>query len=283
MAAAPSELSGLAGKYEADGFVVLPGLFEANETSNLLNHFTHLIEKEGGGGFAEHPIETENPDPLRHYPRLLHPHRRDSLALGYMLDSRIGNIWRNLLGETPLAVQTMVYFKPPGSRGQALHQDNRYLKASPGTCCGAWMALEDVDEGNGCLFVVPGSHKFPILCPGPADAAQSWTRDALTVPPGMKEIPVPMKAGDVLFFDGQLIHGSYPNVSPSRFRRIIAAHYVPADSESVAEFYHPVYRFDGSVVGTVGSTPYGDGPCGVMGDAGQVVDWSTIGAAKSAH
>ena len=44
-----------------------------------------------------------------------------------------------LLGNEPYAAQTMVYFKPAGSRGQALHQDNYYLRVHPGTCMAAWM------------------------------------------------------------------------------------------------------------------------------------------------
>ena len=52
----------------------------------------------------------------------------------YMLDSRIEGILTELMGDSPLAVQSMFYFKPPGARGQDFHQDNFYLKVKPGTC-----------------------------------------------------------------------------------------------------------------------------------------------------
>jgi len=45
-----------------------------------------------------------------------------------------------------LACQSMLYFKPPGARGQVLHQDNFYLHARRGTCVAAWLALDRSDE-----------------------------------------------------------------------------------------------------------------------------------------
>ena len=57
-----------------------------------------------------------------------------------------------------------------------------------------------------------------------------------------------MKAGDVLFFNGQLIHGSFPNSSESRFRRALIGHYIDAEADQVAKYYHPVMRFDGTTV-----------------------------------
>jgi hypothetical protein len=70
-----------------------------------------------------------------------------------------------------------------------------------------------------------------------------------------------MEPGDVLFFNGQLIHGSYPNSSRDRFRRSLIGHYIVGEAEKVAKFYHPVLRMDGSQV-ELGISERG-GPCGV--------------------
>ena len=83
-------------------------------------------------------------------------------------------------------------FKPPGSRGQALHQDNFYLRAEPGTCVAAWMALDPCDEENGCLQVVPGTQDLPLLCIQRADTTQSFT-DTTT---GAGHVDVDLEAGD---------------------------------------------------------------------------------------
>src|SRR3712207_7227872 len=58
------------------------------------------------------------------------------------------------------------------SRGQALHQDQSYLRVQPGTCMAAWLALDRCDEENGCMQVIPGSHTWPLLCTVEADTTQ---------------------------------------------------------------------------------------------------------------
>jgi ectoine hydroxylase-related dioxygenase (phytanoyl-CoA dioxygenase family) len=72
--------------------------------------------------------------------------------------------------------------------------------------------------------------------------------------------PVLMSPGDVLFFHGQLIHGSYPNVTPDRFRRSLIAHYINSSAEKIADYYFPLLRMDGSQVRLVDNGP--GGPCG---------------------
>ena len=69
----------------------------------------------------------------------MHPHRINGLARA-LLDPRPATSWKRCSGEEPLAAQSMFYFKPPGARGQALHQDNFYLRVKPGTCVAAWIA-----------------------------------------------------------------------------------------------------------------------------------------------
>ncbi|MEJ7654789.1 MAG: phytanoyl-CoA dioxygenase family protein [Chloroflexia bacterium] len=44
-------------------------------------------------------------------------------------------------------------YSPAGARGQALHQDNFFLKVEPGTCIAAWAALDPADRENGGLEV----------------------------------------------------------------------------------------------------------------------------------
>jgi ectoine hydroxylase-related dioxygenase (phytanoyl-CoA dioxygenase family) len=174
----------------------------------------------------------------------------------------------------------MLYFKPAGARGQALHQDQYYLRVQPGTCLAAWLALDDCDEENGCLQVVPGTQNAPILCTVKADTTQSFTDVTVPLGEGMSAEPVIMKAGDVLFFNGQLVHGSYPNITTDRFRRSLIGHYIVGDAEKVAEFYHPALRMDGSVVGLDVSER--GGACGVWvnKDGTPVVEMQTADANK---
>jgi ectoine hydroxylase-related dioxygenase (phytanoyl-CoA dioxygenase family) len=125
----------------------------------------------------------------------------------------------------------------------------------------AWMALDDCDVENGCMQIGVGSHNLPELCTTPADTRVSFTDSTVPIPSGMRVAPVIMKAGDVLFFNGSVIHGSYPNVSRDRFRRALIGHYAVGEATKIGGFYHPVLRMDGSVA-TLEADDSG-GPCGV--------------------
>jgi ectoine hydroxylase-related dioxygenase (phytanoyl-CoA dioxygenase family) len=248
-------------QYARDGYVVAPKLFSDDEVVRLRDHYMRL--RESGtypGDSAGVPLNNPDADPLKRYPRMIHMHRWDEVSLRWMIDPRLRVALRQLLGEEPYAVQTMLYFKPAGARGQAMHQDQFYLRVQPGTCMAAWMALDPCDEENGCLQVVPGTQDLPILCTERANTLDSFTDTTVPIPPGKPIIPVRMQPGDVLFFNGSLIHGSRPNRSKDRFRRSLIGHYIAAEAEKVAKFYHPVLRMDGSIV-DLGVSERG-GPCG---------------------
>ncbi len=234
-------------QFDQRGYVVAQSLFSQEEATAYRDHYMEL---------RNHPMcsrdtrikSAKTGDPLLEYPRLMQMHRWDQTSLDWLIAPRINAWLTGLLGREPYAVQTMHYFKPPHARGQALHQDNYYLRVQPGTCIAAWMALDPCDEANGCLQVVPGSQDWPILCTVKSDTTQSFTDVTVPIPDGTPVEPVIMAPGDVLFFNGQIVHGSLPNTTDDRFRRSLIAHYIEGDTEKVARWYRPVYRMDGSVV-----------------------------------
>ena len=75
------------------------------------------------------------------------------------------------------------------------------------------MPLEDADIENGCMHVWPGSHHREVVYPhGKHDDPRFDT--ALLADHGYDEsqaVPVPMQAGDILFFHGHLLHRSFGN------------------------------------------------------------------------
>ncbi len=249
--------------YDENGYVIIENLFSDDEVASYRDHYMHL--RESGTYEGDNAgIDLGNADPLKRYPRMIHMHRWDDVSLRWLLDKRLNECLTALAGREPFAVQTMLYFKPPKARGQALHQDNYYLRAQPGTCVAAWMALDDCDEENGCLEVASGSHTWPILCTVKADVNESFTDVTVPIPEGQEVRPMIMKAGSVLFFNGSLVHGSKPNISPTRFRRALIGHYIEGDAQEVYRWYHPVLRMDGSEV-TIDSSEVGS-QCGVWVD-----------------
>ncbi len=254
-------MKSLADIYQTDGIVQVPQLLADAEIERIRTVFMDQVA-------ADHSLAIDDgvpdDDPLARFPRFVHPHRRTDveagrLSLELLLDSRILDVVTALIGPA-LGAQSMFYFKPPGARGQALHQDNTFLRAHPETCLAAWIAVDDVDAENGGLAVVPGSHKTELVCPEPADLTESFTSVEVPVPDGLHKVQTRMRAGDVLFFHGSVVHGSRPNTSADRFRRSLIFHYVPEDSIEIAAFYNPLVRPDRR--STTLSEAIGGGPCG---------------------
>ena len=253
-------------QFREDGYLVAQGLFREEATEMKELFMTLHAAGPIPGYFHPVPAEEAGGDILKQYPRMMHPHRYNKKAMDYMLHPKVMHILADLYGEEPLAAQSMFYFKPPGAKGQALHQDNFYLKVEPGTCIAAWTAVDAADEENGGLFVVPESNRFDILCPHRADPSVSFTREEVDVPEGYQPVPVIMEAGDVLFFNGSVIHGSYPNTSSDRFRRAFICHYANASATKIGKHYKPLYHHDGREVQGIDNNMDG-GPCGTEYEA----------------
>jgi phytanoyl-CoA hydroxylase len=252
--------------FDRDGYVVVP-VVPVGDVDALREHFM-VLRRRGSYPGDLIGVQPGSRDPLRRYPRMAQMHRWDDTTLRWLLDPRLGAWLTRLLGAEPYAVQSMLYFKPPGSRGQAVHQDNFYLRVEPGTCVAAWMALDRTDEDNGCMMVVPGSHRWPILCTEKADTTVSFTDVTVPLPDSRRAVPVPMNPGEVLFFNGSLVHGSRPNTTTDRFRRALIGHYIEADARQVAAYYHPALRMDGKPLAL--DVSEGGGACGEWTEAGGV-------------
>lgn len=249
--------------FEEQGYLIVRKLFDPAAIAEIRDTFMAIAANGTLPGYFEPvPAERAGGDPLLLYPRILYPHRIVPAAKKYMLDSRVMDVLEALFGEEALAAQSMFYYKPPGARGQALHQDNYYLRTEPGTCIAAWTAVDAADQDNGGLVVVPRTQRLDIQCPHEADSSLSYFRDEVDVPEGATIVPADMDAGDVLFFNGSTIHGSYPNRSSERFRRSFICHYVPESTRRLGfHINEDLYDRRGERVGVARNES--PGPCGV--------------------
>ncbi|MFD3842538.1 phytanoyl-CoA dioxygenase family protein [Streptomyces sp. NPDC058642] len=243
-------------QFREDGFTVVRGLFGYDEIDRLCGEFAAL---HAAGAVPGHFEPWGGTDPLGVYPRVMQPHEINARARDVLLDARLREVLETLFDEEVLAAQSMFYFKPPGARGQALHQDNFYLRVEPGTCVAAWVACDVIDRENGGLEVVPGTHRMDLFCPEEADEGVSFAREYVPPPAGLAAVPVDMAPGDVLFFNGSLVHGSQPNGSAGRFRRSFIGHYVGRSAERIGGYYRTV-SMRGDRVALAESE--GAGPCG---------------------
>lgn len=249
---------------EVDGYYVARQLFDPEEVKLIRETFMQQAKDGPVPGMSDIRAEFTKDDPLSFYPRMMQPsdhleHAVGPLSRRYLLDDRVHKILKALMHDEPITAQSMFYFKPPGARGQDMHQDNYYLRVKPGSCMAAWIAVDDADEENGGLKVIPGTHTMDVACPTPSDSSLYFTYDHVEVP-GKEPIHIDLKAGDCLFFNGSLVHGSSPNRSKDRFRRALILHYLPQGSEELSPGYANPLRFDGTPVRFAPAT--GGGPCG---------------------
>jgi ectoine hydroxylase-related dioxygenase (phytanoyl-CoA dioxygenase family) len=120
-------------------------------------------------------------------------------------------------------------FKNPGAWGQPCHQDSWYFPFEPPRpVVGAWLAVTPATLENGCLHVVPGSHREPVhdhvpdRRPGANYGYVEIVDHDLSA-----EVAVLLDPGDLLLFDSHLMHFSTDNVS-SGVRAAMVYHYAPS-------------------------------------------------------
>jgi ectoine hydroxylase-related dioxygenase (phytanoyl-CoA dioxygenase family) len=127
----------------------------------------------------------------------------------------------------------MLFIKASGKPGQAWHQDEDYIPTRDRSLIGAWIALDDATIENGCLWIIPGSHKPGVLWKQEwhADRRFDCALEAKNFPyTEADEAPVEVKKGSVVFFNGYTLHRSLPNRAQAGFRRALVNHYMSAQS-----------------------------------------------------
>lgn len=127
--------------------------------------------------------------------------------------------------EKPVVTQSMLILKNPQVGGKyPAHQDASFLITEPVVAIGgAWLALHDADETNGCLEFIAGSHKIPVERKfvrnnnkvKPTDEVMVWVGPEKELGDDKSFIKVPVKAGSLVMLDGSVIHRSKDNDSQS--------------------------------------------------------------------
>ena len=147
-----------------------------------------------------------------------------------------------LLSREIVGLSTQYLFKEAGSHyaDQAWqpHQDNFYPKNENGLYITSNIFLEDSDRENGTVYIYEGSHQAGLL---PAEPRISYREKAGSNPGSLVQIPdeyrdrkkdIFMSKGSVLFLHGNVIHGSYSNIS-NRSRPWFSCCYIPKGEKYV--------------------------------------------------
>jgi phytanoyl-CoA hydroxylase len=216
-----------------NGYYVAHDLMEPEEIEELRADTLRLAKGEYPCETLDAlPADTPDAEALRQILCIHQPHFISPVIERYVAHERIAGVLGQVTGAhlshwdgSVKCMQSMLFVKPPGFQGQAWHQDEVFIPTRDRSLIGAWIAMDDATIDNGCLWVVPGSHKHGYMYPqreheNPDEfdfAPESHGFDEAA------EVAVEVTAGDVVFFNGYLLHRSRKNLSEA-YRRALVNH-----------------------------------------------------------
>jgi ectoine hydroxylase-related dioxygenase (phytanoyl-CoA dioxygenase family) len=222
--------------YAAAGYAVLEGALSRAQVEELRSEAVAICRGQRGEipGLETLERASSDDDLMRACLCIHFPHKASSLMLSYMRHPRVAEALTAVIGPNVKAMQSMLFIKASGKPGQAWHQDEYFIPTRDRSLTAAWIALDDATTENGCLWVIPGSHRPGVLYPQRSHGdfeRFDCAGEAYDFPYfEAEEVPVEVKAGSVVLFNGYLLHRSLPNRAPSGFRRALVNHYMSAES-----------------------------------------------------
>ena len=252
-------------QFRRSGFLVVRGLVSPAEVAELRRHTEDLMQGRlpeqtrqmalgqkpenavAVQGLEAPPAHLSPEEKVQYFLRIHMLHRKLELHERYLLHPRVLDVLEVLIGPDVLALQSMLFLKPPGKPGQGWHQDSYYIPTHPDTLCGAWIAIDDADEQNGAMWMAKGSQAEPVYPPREGLGYGDRGIDGITHVAGVSDpddqkndlsrvadkydqLLVSARAGDVVFFGGHILHRSKNNWTTDRVRRSFVGHFCNARS-----------------------------------------------------
>lgn len=217
-------------RYHADGFLSPIRVVDADTAQRYREAFDELEALHG----------------REHCQVGLHERHLDQRFLWDLASNPVILDWMEaLIGPNVLLLHSHVFCKyGPTEQFVAWHQDVTYWGLEPPMAVTAWYAIDDSDSGNGCMRVLPGSHKSEILEHGKSSREGnllSVNQEVVVADDAeSRAVDLVLKAGEISIHHGRILHDSQPNRSTRR-RSGFTVRYVPTTVRPTGEKeYHPI-------------------------------------------
>lgn len=209
--------------YADNGYVMVRNLISAEDAAALRTEVHALAERLGHPDATWASVRDDSA-------RITHCHNVQfhSAAFTRLLsDPRFTSVAQAIIGPDVQLHHTKMFIKPPEQGARfPMHQDYPYFPHERDSMIAAILHLDDAPVEKGCLRVVPGSHKLgPLPAVGEDRHVEGYEID--------EALALPAKAGDVVFFNYLLIHGSGPNLSSEARTTLLVQMRDPADKPLV--------------------------------------------------
>ena len=221
--------------YKEKGFLIAHNLFDDSEITALKEETLNIFKGKYGSieGLQKVGNHENEFNILSKYLCIHFPHKLSELIFNYLGHEKITPVLKKIISPNVKAVQSMLFVKAPGKPGQSWHQDEYFIPTRDMSLTGVWIAINDANIENGCLWVIPGSHKPAMLINRQSYNGNEYGESDTIAPRYIdesKQIPVEVKKGSVIFFNGYLLHSSLRNKTKDRFRTALVNHYMSAES-----------------------------------------------------
>ncbi len=144
----------------------------------------------------------------------------------------------DVLGPDILCYHTTVWIKEANSDARVFwHQDDAYFNLDPAEQVTAWVALSEAGEREGCLRMIPDSHRAGLWTHSDKPVAESLARRGQNIGEHLDDDAgtlVPLHAGQMSFHNTHTVHSSGPNRGPDR-RIGLGISYIPAHVRPLTE------------------------------------------------
>lgn len=207
-------------EWDDAGFFVLRNFASISVCRAMLDRVIDLCRRNAAGERVADilvlPEKKPNPfakNPEDHVGKVFRLHR-DPLFKKHVEAPAVVDIARELLGSELDCFLSQFIFKNHGAMGQPWHQDSYYFPFTTRPQIGIWLAITEARLDNGCLHVLPGSHREPVHAHVPdrrPDAQYAYTE--IVDYDTSNSAPVLMQPGDLLVFHSHLMHRSTDNES----------------------------------------------------------------------
>lgn len=218
--------------YATYGYLIAPDLLLPEEIAALKKETASIFRGERGSIEGMIPVNADEPDSevLKKYVAIHFPHKISKLIHDSLFHKKIVDVLRGIVSPNLKCMQSMLFVKGPGKAGQAWHQDEYYIPTRDQSLVGAWIAIDDATVDNGCLWIIPGRPGYMMhrVKNDNNEYADVDTIDVSTYKD--QAIPVEVKSGTVVFFNGYTLHSSLRNKTTDCFRTALVNHYMSAES-----------------------------------------------------
>jgi phytanoyl-CoA hydroxylase len=213
--------------FDANGYLIVPDLLSPAELAELRERVDRALAGTPPES-SEHDIQWEPGYQDRtDLPRanrirvLFHLSHRDQFFWDHAMRPAIVDRVVNLLGPDVKYYTDQMFVKSP-SNGTAVpwHQDSAYWPISPPNVLSCWVAIDDATVENGCVHVLPGSHRRAVTHRSFSDGPQPLGLLDSDVD-ASREVPIILKAGGCMFHHSLLLHRSAGNTSGKQRRGLV--------------------------------------------------------------